>query len=445
MDGLIRLKPAALLVGGWLVGIACAIGRFLFRHVFVYLYRITLHLRRMVRRVIGPARGRAIAVLANRYAVHAAVIALALAVSATSVKAREIQTVDTGDKTLLFSVLSNGATDYNSTVEDTMPAIYRPAGYNYLGDGALRLSTSYDYESEAFTPTTFETLSSGAVLAPTAPGIGTGMGTGATTAARDKTVEYTVQDGDTIGSIAADYNISVSTILWANDLGVRDYLQIGQKLKIPPMDGVLYTVKSGDTVAKIASVYGSDVDKILAANKLSDAGELKVGDEIILPDGEPPAPAVPKATAIPRPIAPLKSIFVPPSASPNASTRFLWPTTGHVITQYFGVWECVSGCRVHTGLDIDGDYSSPIYAADDGVVIFSGWRTGYGYSIDIDHGGGVVTRYGHSSKLFVKVGDRVTRGQTIAMVGSTGYSTGTHLHFEVRIGNVAKNPIGYLR
>jgi murein DD-endopeptidase MepM/ murein hydrolase activator NlpD len=148
---------------------------------------------------------------------------------------------------------------------------------------------------------------------------------------------------------------------------------------------------------------------------------------------------------VPRPIAPIRSIFVPSGATPNRSTRLQWPTSGHVITQYFGVWEHVSGWRVHTGLDVAGNYSSPIYAADDGIVIYSGWHGGYGYSIDLDHGNGMVTRYGHSSKLLVKVGDYVKRGQVIAMVGTTGWSTGPHLHFEVRINNRAVNPLGYLR
>jgi len=433
------MKRAVIYAGGWFVAPTGAIGRFLFRYVFVYVYRGALTARRVTRRFFGQSRHRTIAVLANRYSVHTVIVILALIVSTTSVKAREVQTTDSGDKTLLFSILASNSTDYNATVEDQTPAIYQPAGINYPGNGTLRLSTNYDYDYEPFTPTTFATVAGGAVIAPT------GQGTGRSVAARDQVVEYRVEQGDTIGSISADYQVSISTILWANNMGPRDYLQIGQVLKIPPMDGVLHTVKIGDTVAKIATRYGAVVDEILTANRLSSAGELRIGDVIMVPNGEPPTPSVPKTVVVPRPVASIKSIFIPPSASANRTTKLLWPTPGHSITQYYGGWECVSGCRVHTGLDVDGDYTSPLYAAEDGIVIFSGWRSGYGYSIDIDHGGGMVTRYGHSSKLFVKTGDYVKRGQTIAMMGSTGYSTGTHIHFEVRVNGVPKNPLGYLR
>ncbi len=119
-------------------------------------------------------------------------------------------------------------------------------------------------------------------------------------------------------------------------------------------------------------------------------------------------------------------------------TRLLWPTSGHVVTQYYG-WK-------HTGIDIDGDYSSPLYAAADGVVETAGWNSGgYGLQIIVDHPNGMKTRYAHSSKLFVKVGDSVKKGQVIAMMGTTGRSTGTHLHFEVYTNNKRANPLSYIR
>ncbi len=441
---LVRTLDALIVLGRWLFAAArwaappfLAAGAFLFRRVFVHLYKVLLLGRRAVRRVLGSSKSRFVFFLANRYVVHAAILALAIGVSAASLLAKDAQAADTGERTLLFSILSSGADEDAATVEDQTLPIFRPAGASYLGSGTLRAAEHVDEDTEPFVPQTLETVAGGsALVAPTATG-------GRSVAARDRVVSYKVEEGDTIGSIAGDFRLSVSTILWANNLSARDYIHVGDSLKIPPLDGVLHTVKQGDTVAKIASRYGAAADRILAANRLQDASDIRAGDVLIVPDGEPPqAPGAPRA---PRPIAPIGSIFKPPSASPNRSTRFLWPTSGRRITQYFGVWERVHGVRIHTGLDIDGDYSSPIYAAEDGIVIVAGWGTGYGLHIDIDHGGGVVTRYGHSSKLFVRPGERVKRGQTIAMIGSTGYSTGTHVHFEVRIGGRAVNPIPYLR
>lgn len=444
LDGLFIVRRGFVIASRWVVTPLFPVGRFLFRYGFVQIYKIILFARRGVRRVFGPAKSRIVFFIANRYTVHVTVLLLALIVSTSSVLAREKSApVDAGSNTLLFAVLTAGKENQYETVEDVRQPSVRPIGISYLGSGALRSGTNIDFDYEIFSPNTISNMVGGnAVQSPTV------VGGSASLAARTKTEEYVIQAGDTIGSIANDYDISVQSILWANNLGPKDYLQIGQKIKIPAIDGVLHTVKSGDTIEKIAKKYGADIDKVLAANGVSERTALQIGQEIVVPGGSPPAvisqPV--RKIAIPKSIAPISSIFkAPPPASTNVSSHFLWPTSGHIITQYFGGWENVQGWRIHTGLDVGGNYSSPIYAADDGIVIISGWRTGYGNSIDIDHGGGYVTRYGHSSKLLVHAGEYVTRGQVIAMVGSTGYSTGPHLHFEVRINNKAVNPIPYLR
>lgn len=123
----------------------------------------------------------------------------------------------------------------------------------------------------------------------------------------------------------------------------------------------------------------------------------------------------------------------------------IWPVTG-TITSYFGprpdpftgVW------RNHSGMDIAVPTGTPIKAAEDGVVIHSGWIDGYGYTIIIDHGGGLATLYAHASKLIATAGQHVSRGETVALVGSTGYSTGPHLHFEVRLNGTRVEPLDYL-
>ena len=114
-----------------------------------------------------------------------------------------------------------------------------------------------------------------------------------------------------------------------------------------------------------------------------------------------------------------------------------WPTVGHRITQYYS-WR-------HTGLDIANKTGTPLYASEGGTVDYSGWSNGYGYNVLINHGGGKKTRYAHASKLYVKKGDVVSKGEAIAAMGSTGWSTGPHIHFEVIINGVKKNPLNYIK
>jgi murein DD-endopeptidase MepM/ murein hydrolase activator NlpD len=434
-----RWTTVALL---WLLRPLGGVGSFFFRHFFVRVYKVLLLVRRVVRRVLAPVKSRVLFLVANRYMLHIAIILLALLVSASSVRAREAQvSAATGSQTLLFSILTANDPEANPTTQDETPPVYQPAGINYLGESALRAQTDIDEDSELFLPRAPSSVGEGSVFV----GMDT-HGDGRSIAPRDGVTSYVVAEGDTIGSIAVEYQISVRTLLLTNNLGPRDFLKIGQSLKIPPVDGLLHTVKQGDTVEKIAKKYSADVQEILTANRLGRSSDLRIGDELIVPNGEPPAVPTPsKVATVPRPIAPIGSIFRPQAATPNRSARLQWPTSGHVITQYFGGWEHVNGWRIHTGLDVDGDYSSPIYASEDGIVTVSGWGTGYGYHVDIDHGGGMMTRYAHASKLYVKPGEQVRRGQVIAMVGTTGYSTGTHLHFEVRINGRPMNPIGYLR
>jgi len=250
---------------------------------------------------------------------------------------------------------------------------------------------------------------------------------------RDTIVRYIVQTHDTISDIAYRYNLSARSILWANNLGANSYIRPGDTLIIPQTDGVVYTIQKGDTLGAIATRYRSTVEKISAVNSLNSTVALTPGTVITVPDGVPPSVARPTP---PRVVAqPASPVSSPRVSSGNGLT---WPTTGHVITQYFG-WR-------HTGIDVDGNLNSPIFAAADGTVEVSqgGWNGGYGNVIVIDHGRGTKTRYGHLSRLMVKSGDTVKAGQVIGIMGSTGRSTGSHLHFEVIIGGARKNPLSYL-
>lgn len=257
---------------------------------------------------------------------------------------------------------------------------------------------------------------------------------------RTEIVQYQVQPGDVIGSIAQRFGVSVETILWANDLSIRSYIRPGDILEILPVSGLLHTVKSGETLGKIVRTYDADQDRVIEFNKLQAGGaDIRIGEQLVIPDGRRPQPTV---VYRPPTVAPTQVSQVaapPPSISVPAGTSYIWPTSVRRITQYFG-WR-------HTGVDIAGPSGSPLYAARAGTVTKSqcGWNGGYGCYVIIDHGGGVQTLYAHASALYVSVGQSVSQGQTVAAMGSTGRSTGPHIHFEIRVNGARQNPLQYVR
>ncbi len=266
---------------------------------------------------------------------------------------------------------------------------------------------------------------------------GASGGTVETAVARSEIIYYTVQNGDTVSTIARRFGLTVNTILWANNLGAFSLIRPGDRLTILPHSGVLYTVKKGDTLARIAQKYGVTLEKILSCNTLGNS--LAAGQKIVVPGAQ----KINETVAIRRPtsasytgISVIKDLIKNPNVKVSGN-KMAWPTQGARITQYFS-WR-------HPGVDIANKKGTPVYAADAGVVEFAGWATGYGNSIVINHGGGKKTRYSHASKLFVKVGDEVDKGENIMAMGSTGWSTGPHLHFEVMINGAKYNPLNYIR
>lgn len=242
---------------------------------------------------------------------------------------------------------------------------------------------------------------------------------------RKDILEYVVKSGDTPEDIAISFNINTDTLLWANNLKDGDIIHPGDKLIILPINGVRVKISSNNTVASLAKKYNGKEDEIIAFNSLPENGNLKAGDFIIIPGGEMPA-SVKAAPAKPKYSAPRYASSVQP-----ANNWLIWPTTGRA-------WG-----RVHSnnGVDVANHCGTPIYAAAAGQVILSddtGWNGGYGKYIEIQHPNGVVTLYAHATQLLVSVGESVVQGQLIAYMGTTGRSTGCHLHFEVR---GAKNPL----
>jgi murein DD-endopeptidase MepM/ murein hydrolase activator NlpD len=244
---------------------------------------------------------------------------------------------------------------------------------------------------------------------------------------RDQVISYKVESGDTLSKIAERFSVTVDTIRWANNL-TDDDLSVGQNIKIPPVSGIVHKVKEGETIYSIAKKYRVDPQKIanFPYNDFVDLETfaLNVGQTLVVPDGIMPEAPAPIAT------------MPPPPVLTNGSGQLMWPTAG-IITQY-PIW-------YHLALDIANSSMPAIMAADNGVVSLVQFQSfGYGRHAMIDHGGGIVTLYGHMSEIYIHPGDKVSRGQVIGRMGSTGNSTGTHLHFEVRKNGVLQNPLGYL-
>lgn len=255
---------------------------------------------------------------------------------------------------------------------------------------------------------------------------------------------HTVEPNESIGSIAKTNFLKTDTIRWANRLGDKDQVKPGQQLLILPVDGVLHTVKRGQNLQMIADLYGIDAGRIAAQNKTR-GGYLLAGQELIIPDGKP----IVSVAGKPGKPAIQVSVGTEPINFPELKNYSIQPSGGIFqipcdcfYTQYFSL--------THFGVDLQHRGGSPIFAAEAGTVIRAdyGWNGGYGNVIEIDHGNGVVTLYAHSKKLYVVKGQKIARGQPISFMGNTGRvhgPTGIHLHLEVHVNGVKKNPLMYLQ
>jgi len=226
---------------------------------------------------------------------------------------------------------------------------------------------------------------------------------------------YIVRKGDTVSTIAKMFKVSVNTILWANDISAKSALKEGETLIILPVSGIQHTVAKGDTLAGIVKKYKGDLDEVLAYNNISDTAVLAIGDTIFIPDGEL-------------------------SATTNSSGTIRKATNlpsygGYYTHPLAGAGHKTQGIHGYNGVDIGASVGTPVYAAASGNVIISrdyGWNGGYGEYVVIKHANGTQTLYAHLSQAMAFAGQNVVQGQLIGYVGSTGRSTGPHLHFEVR-------------
>ena len=241
---------------------------------------------------------------------------------------------------------------------------------------------------------------------------------------------YVVREGDSLSQIAAMFDVSVNTIIWANDIGKGDVIREGQTLIILPVSGLEHTVKKGETLNGIAKKYKADVKDIMAFNDISDASGLKIGDTIIIPGGKKSVPVKYRSTA---------RTVVRGTNAPSYSGYYIRPIKGGRNSRITS--KNPRGLHGYNAVDLAVSMGTPIVASASGRVIIarnSGWNGGYGKYVVIEHPNGTQTLYAHTSGVIVKRGQKVVQGQVIGYVGSTGRSTGPHVHFEIR---GAKNPI----
>ena len=237
-----------------------------------------------------------------------------------------------------------------------------------------------------------------------------------------KTQTYTLQRGDRLSVVATKANVTLGTIISFNNIKNVKRVGVGTTLVVPNADGVLYTVAKGDSLSGIARSNKVTYEQILEANQLA-------------------SPVV----------TPGQKIFLPGATLSNWDLRqasgelFIYPVRGYITSRFGTRRDPFTGARsFHNGIDIANALGTPVRASMAGTVTDTGFNSSYGNYIVISHGGGFQTLYGHLKGFLVKIGQDVDQGQQIGLMGSTGYSTGSHTHFSIFKWNKAQNPLNYL-
>ena len=230
---------------------------------------------------------------------------------------------------------------------------------------------------------------------------------------------YTVKRGDTLSGIAQKLSVSANSILDLNPTINPNKLWIGQRLKIVEPDGIFQSVDKGQALWYIAAEYFTTIKNILKYNHLKNPNMIFPGEKFFIPT------------------------FIICKTS-KRKTGVIWPVFGYITSPYgWRINPLTHKKEFHPGIDIGAPEGTPIFAAISGVVTYAGWDDGYGKMVQIFNGH-LLTRYGHMSRIDCYTGEHVQQGELIGRIGSTGLSTGPHLHFEIRINGIPYNPLGYL-
>ena len=236
--------------------------------------------------------------------------------------------------------------------------------------------------------------------------------------------EYTIGEGENLTTISRKIGVNLDTLVSVNKITNANKLKPGQKIIIPNRNGLLYTIKQNENIEDVASKYDIQLNRILAFNKIDEISDIEIGDDIFLPGAK----------------------YTLDERIEKFGQMFSLPVTVTRISSLFGyrVHPITKVRTKHTGVEIPGSLNTPVYAARKGKVIFAGYSGGYGNLVIVRHDKGYTTYYGHLNKITTKIGANVGVGVMIGRMGSTGNSTGSHLHFEVRRNGEALNPIDFI-
>ncbi len=232
----------------------------------------------------------------------------------------------------------------------------------------------------------------------------------------DQVKVHKVRSGETLWDIAHKHDLNIDSLIGANNISNMNSIKPGQEFKILPVKGIIYRVSPGESVGSIARKFEIKEETIMKDNNIEDASGLKIDQKLILRGAKPEF-----------------------SYQDRLDQKFMYPINTRITSYYGPRWG-----RIHEGLDFAAPMGSPIRAVSSGRVVYSGWATGYGYVVIIEHQKGLRTLYAHNSKLLVNVRESVGKGEVISRSGNTGNSTGPHLHFEVQVNGRPENPLNYI-
>ncbi len=228
---------------------------------------------------------------------------------------------------------------------------------------------------------------------------------------------HIVQNGETLWSIAQKHGINIDTLIGANNIDNMNRIKPGDSLLILPVKGILYKIGPGQSIEGLAENFNIEASLIRSSNSIAPNTKVQTGRLVLLPGAKPEF-----------------------GYKDRLEKMLIAPVNARISSYYGRRWG-----RMHEGVDYAVNTGTPIRAAGAGRVVFSGWSSGYGKAVIIEHRKGLRTLYAHNSQLLVHVGEYVERNEVISKSGNTGRSTGPHLHFEVQINSRAVNPLNYLR
>ncbi|MBN1534756.1 MAG: M23 family metallopeptidase [Spirochaetes bacterium] len=259
-------------------------------------------------------------------------------------------------------------------------------------------------------------------------------------------VKYTIRKSDNLWSVSRRFGVSHGLVIDINGIDNPDMLRVGRTLQVPTKNGLYHTVQRGDTLISIARRYRVSVESIRRQNGLR-GSVIMASERLFIPDAEEPVPARQTTRVARRTTGPdAKRVASSRGRSEGGRLGLIWPLSGRITSGFGNRVDPFRGRRAfHCGIDISARQGTRVRAAQEGTVIFSGWKDGYGKTVILRHRGGYITVYAHNSENKVQENDTVSRGDVIALSGNTGAVTGAHLHFELRKYLTPLNPMRFLR